>query len=486
VWFSLIAPLLLAKVAPVFVMSWVIFLSVFRILKLSDWFLFLPQSVYRLLKHMRTPWAALTSKLPTDQPLSVTNLITAVLLPTYKEPFEVLDASIESVLTGSNAKNTVLVLATEERDALHASEVAAALREKYAHLFRAFLVTEHPADLPGEMRGKGPNARWGAQELAAWAHDEQIPFEHVIVTTADADTRFPAQYFPALTYLYLTTPDRTCVAYQPIATFLNNIWEARPISSLMALQTTFWQLVESAFPRTLLTFSTHAISLAALDEMDYWSTSVINEDSRQYYRAFFHFQGQFRVIPMYIPVYMDAVHVGSFTRTMKNLYLQQQRWAYGSEHTSYVLYECLRRKTIPFLDRWLVGYRQVIGHYWWGTQAITLGLLSWSPYIIEPAFRTQSLSAAYFSLSSIAYVVAILGIAMGSLLALPLLHLVKPPVQGAAYYYRMTLFFAQWLLAPIAGLLLGAFASIDSQTRLLTKRYLGGFVVTEKQASKRS
>ena len=480
VWAALLLPFLLAFTFPLFVTISVIIFDVYWLQKSlqSAWVLL---SGYRQLqRNLRIDWQ---EQLHFSEAMGDTipwrGVYQAVIFPTYKEEEAILEASIGSVARADLASDRkILVLATEARDSDNARTIAAHLREKFAGQFDLFLVTEHPDGMVGEVKGKGANATWAAKQLVREMKARSISLDRVVVTTADADTRFPKQYFQCLTYLYATTPDRTRCSFQPVAAFLNNIWDAPMLSRVLAFQTTFWQMVESMRDYRLITFSTHAMSLQTLQEMNYWCTDIVNEDSRQFYRAYFQFSGKFRSIPLFLPVYMDAVHVARFRSTVKNLYLQQQRWAYGAEHTPYVVMESLSHPEIPWLNRLMLVWRQVSGHFSWATQAFFITIVGWLPVLLNHRFSQEVVAYNFPTVTKVLLTITWVGILVANFVSFKML----PPRPNRPFVWATLLSLTiQWVIVPITGFFFGAIVSIDSQTRLMLGRYLG-FRVTEKKA----
>ena len=489
VWLTLLAPFLLSYRFPLFITTSIIIFDVFWLMKSLQTAVSLLRGWFILRANLRRDWhqqlelslAARSGPEDTDI-IDWREVYQAVIFPTYKEEEAILEASIGSVADADYPTDRkILVLATEARDSENARKVAAHLKEKFAHRFSLFLVTEHPDGIVGEVKGKGANATWAAKELVTEMGKRHIDLAKVVVTTADADTRFYKGYLQCLTYMYSTTPDRTRCSYQPVATFTNNIWEASMIARVLALQTTFWQMVESTRDWRLITFSTHAMSLQTLDDMDYWCTTVVNEDSRQFYRAYFRYAGQFRAIPLFLPVYMDAVHLGSFRATMKNLYLQQQRWAYGAEHTPYVILESLRHREIPLLSRISLVWRQVSGHFSWATQAFFITVVGWLPVLLNHTFAQQVVAYNFPTVTKLLLTITWVGILCSNFVSFQMLP-PRPSLQNrGTTLTKLFSMLLQWVMVPITSIFFGAFVSIDSQTRLMLGRYLG-FRVTEKKA----
>ena len=489
VWLTLLAPFLLSYRFPLLITTSIIIFDVFWLLKSLQTAVSLLRGWFILRANLRRDWQqqldmslAARSNEDDEGIIDWRQIYQAVIFPTYKEEEAILEASISSVANAEYPTDRkILVLATEARDSENARAVAGRLQAKFANCFALFLVTEHPDGMLGEVKGKGANATWAAKQLVAEMKERKIDLSKVIVTTADADTRFFTHYLQCLSYMYATTPDRTHCSFQPVATFTNNIWDASMIARVLALQTTFWQMVESTRDWRLITFSTHAMSLRTLDDMDYWCTTVVNEDSRQFYRAYFRYHGKFRAIPLFLPVYMDAVHVGNFRGTIKNLYLQQQRWAYGAEHTPYVILESFYHREISILSRISIVWRQVNGHFSWATQAFFITIVGWLPVLLNHTFSQQVVAYNFPTVTKLLLTVTWIGILASNFVSFQMLPPRPERQQRGKTMVKLIQMLLQWIMVPVTSIFFGAFVSIDSQTRLMLGRYLG-FRVTEKKA----
>lgn len=400
----------------------------------------------------------------------------AIIITTYKEEERILEASIQSIIDSNYDKDQlILVLATEERDKENARKIARNLTEKFSSCFSLFITTEHPDGIVGEVKAKGANATWAAKELVRQVTKKGIPLNRIIVSAADSDTRFNALYFACLSFAYAVRPDRIQCSFQPVSTYFNNIWEAPMISRVLAFGTTFWQLVQSVRDYRLVSFSTHASSLQTLVEIDYWCTTIVNEDSRQYFRSFFHYKGDFRVIPLFIPIYMDAVHVHNFKRTVQNLYLQQQRWAYGVEHFPYIAMESIRQRSIPLIDRIMITWRAFHGSYSWATSSFFIIFVGWVPILLNDNFRETVIVSNFIFVTKFILSLTWIGLLISSIMTIRILSIVP----HKRHFYDWGTMIVQWILVPTVGIFFGAIPGLDSITRLMLGKYLG-FRVTEK------
>ena len=91
---------------------------------------------------------------------------------------------------------------------------------------------------------------------------------------------------------------------------------------IIATNNSFWLLMETMRPHRLRNFAAHAQSLRALLDTDFWSVSTPVEDGHQYWRSYFAFNGDHHVVPMYVPVYQDAVLAETYPKTFVAQYKQ--------------------------------------------------------------------------------------------------------------------------------------------------------------------
>ena len=115
---------------------------------------------------------------------------------------------------------------------------------------------------------------------------------------------------------YALAPDRARQSFQPISLYITNIWEAPAPSRVVASANCFWNLTTTVRPLALRKFASHSQPLTALIDMGFWSTKTIVEDGHQHWRSWFHFDGDYRVVPIHVPIYQDAVLAGGFKEMM--------------------------------------------------------------------------------------------------------------------------------------------------------------------------
>lgn len=387
-----------------------------------------------------------------------------ILLPNYKEEVE---TSRLSILSYKNAnwpkKKLIVVLATEEREGKEGRRKAEVLDNEFKNDFKAFLITRHPDNLPGEIKAKGANINWAAIKLKSYLAKNKIDSENVLVSAFDGDTRVHPQYFACLTYKYITNPNRTRRTYQPIPLYSNNIWHVPALARIVAFSSTFWQLIESTRPYRMVNFSSQAMSMKTLEEIDFWDKTVVSEDSRQYYRAYFRYAGDHRVIPIFTPVYMDATAGKTLFQTLKAQYRQKRRWAWGSEHFSYLCQKLPKHKEIPLLSRLIQLWRAFEGHYSWATASLLIAFSGWLPFALNPLFKSTVLAYNLPRLARYLLGLTWIGIFVSTYVSLKLL----PQRPVSAGIYKKLSMYVQWALVPISAIFFGSIPALDAQTKLM-------------------
>ncbi len=395
-----------------------------------------------------------------------------VILPTYNEPAEVVMATLEALARANyDHRKIIVVLATEARAGLPAQQIAAEAEERYAGAFFRFLVTTHPANVPGELAGKGSNETWAARAVKSQIIDPLgLKYAKIIVSVFDIDTVIEPDYFALLTYRYLEHPRPTRVSFQPIPFYTNNVWEAPALARVLSFSTTFWQMMQQERPERQATFSSHAMNFATLVEIGFWQTNVVSEDSRIFWQCYLYYDGDYEVASLFYPVSMDANVAPGFWRTMANQYKQNRRWAWGSENAPYVLFGFLKNKAIRLITKIRKAFELVEGYHSWATNSLVIFLMGWLPVFVGgAAFNVTLLSYNLPRITRLLMTLALVGVISSVVLSINLLP-PRPPRYGRRRYVWMVL---QWILLPATMIIFGSIPALDAQTRLMLGKYMG-------------
>ncbi|MDO4241873.1 MAG: glycosyltransferase family 2 protein [Microbacteriaceae bacterium] len=427
-------------------------------------------------KHVKN-LARLAEK-PADFPRP-SSLYNAVIVAAYNESYDVLRPTLQSLLeTTYDKQRMIVVLAYEERGGAAIKATATRLQREFSDQFFAFHVVEHPEHLPGEVIGKGGNITFAGKFLAKWVAEQGLQQRDIMVTTLDSDNRPHPTYFDYVTYEYIVNENRKNRSYQPISLFLNNIWDAPAPMRVVATGNSFWNIISAMRPKTLRNFASHSQPLEALVEMDFWSTRTIVEDGHQYWRSYFHFKGKYSVVPIFVPIYQDAVLSNTYWKTLKAQFVQLRRWSYGASDVPYVAVRLFSSKRqVPFGGGFVRLMRLIDGHVTLATVAILVALGGWVPLLVNPqATQDDEFARALPLMVSMIQQVAMIGVLITVVLSFRML----PPRPARYGKFRNVFMLLQWVLIPITAVLYNAAAAIYAQARLATGIYLDKFDVTEK------
>lgn len=474
VWATFLVGIALSFIKPLWVIYFIIIYDLFWLFRVINFLmhLFISWEKYRV--SLKRNWEEDLKKLPNWE-----RLYHLIFLPTYKEDLPVIETTFINLINSSySKKKMIIVLAGEERDRENFLKIAEEIKNKYGDNFFKFLITVHPANTEGEMPGKGSNINYAGHKAKELIDTLKILYEDIIVSTFDVDTLVHKQYFACLAYTYLTVPKPTQTAYQPIALYGNNIWDVGAPVRVAAFGTTFWLMMELARPERLVTFSSHSMSFKALVDVDFWHSDIVSEDSRIFFQGLLHYHGDYSVVPIHLPVSMDTVVGRNYWESLKALYKQQRRWAWGVEHFPYLVSNFLTDKLTPIKQRLLYIWRAWEGMFTWATAPILIFVLGRLPlYVMSEQTKQDVVSqAAPYTLEWIMALsmVGIFASAIVSMLLLP-----PRPQKKRRLTWLVMLF--QWALLPVTFVLFGSIPAIDAQTKLMRKKYLGFNVTLKKR-----
>lgn len=414
-----------------------------------------------------------------DEQLTPDDVVHAVIMPTYNEEPSVIEPTIQSLLDAHYdvKQKVIFMLAYEERGGEQKERESLDQIKRYKDKFLHAEAVKHPVDLPNEVIGKGGNATYAGRRLLEIVEKMKIDPEKVVVTTIDSDNRPHPHYFSAVTYSYVLDEDRKYKSYQPIPMFLNNIWDAPAPMRVIATGNSFWNLIVSSRPHLMRNFSSHAQSLAALIDTDFWSVRTVVEDGHQYWRTFFRYDGRHSVVPIFVPIYQDAVLEDTYPKTLKAQFIQLRRWAYGASDVAYVVDKgYFRKNKIKASEKFFKTVRLLESHISLATAPLILAGAAWLPILIgreaQDAIIAHQLPRIASNINTI--------IASGILLTMFLSMRMLPPRPPRYKAHRNVLMVVQWVLLPISSVIYFAFSALNSQTRLIFARYLDKFDVTKK------
>lgn len=474
-WLTLIALFVLAWQRPLWVAVFAIVFDLFWLFRIIYRSFLLQAGFKKMKEYEKEDWI---QKLKNIEDKDWREYWHLIVLPMYKEPLEVIHSSILALQKTDYPKDKmIVVIGAEERAREKIEQTISVLEEEFKNKFFKFLIVWHPANIPGEIAGKSSNETWAAKIVKEKIIDPlRIPYDKIIYSSFDADTVVFPKYFSCLTYHYLTCSKPTRTSFQPIPLFINNIWQTSLFSRLFSFSSTFWNTMNQASPGNLVTFSSHSMSFRALVDVGFKQTNVVSDDSRIFWQCFLKYSGDYRVRPLFYPISMDAVVAKGYLKTMKNVYKQQRRWAYGVGEVPYLLFGFLKNKKISFLKKLRFGLVTIEGYWSWATASFIIFFLGWLPLILGGVEFNQTIIAYNFPrLLRNFMTIAMVGLIVSAYFSIVLLP-PRPPKYGRSKYVVLAL---EWLVVPLIMLVFTPLPALDAQTRWMLGKYMG-FWYTEK------
>lgn len=461
VWLTLAMCIALSYFWPIAMIYFIILFDLYWLLRIVYFVPFLLVSWYRYRMALKRDWQK-----EAEQLMGYDEIYHMVFLPLSKEDPDIARDTIQHIRASCYpAKRTIVVLACEARFAENARFALEKVQPEFEKDFFAFFTTVHPDHLPDEVRGKGSNLHWAAQEVIPQLVARGIDPDKTIVSSFDVDTVAHPQYFSCLTYLYLTVPEPTRSSYQPVALYNNNLWESPAAVRVAMFGTTFWLMTELARPEGMMTFSSHSMSLRMLMDVGYWEKDIVSEDSRIFLQGLIHYNGGYRVTPVHLPLSMDTVMAGDYWKALVSLYKQYRRWAWGAENFPYMMEKFKEHPEMPrHIKAWWI-FKQVEGMWTWATAPFLIFILGYLPFWFAPeSFHAFSIFQNTPFTLQLLMRCSMIGLFISATLALTLL---PPPPNHLSKPHAYFLILIQWALLPVTFIVFGALPAIDAQTRLM-------------------
>ena len=478
-WITIFLMFVLSWGIPGAVAIFIILFDIYWLLKTVYLSFHLRSSFNRLKNNLKIDWL---EKLKNDRRTSEKwrDVYHVVILPMYKEPYSVVKETFDRLVSSNYPLEKFIVsLAIEERAGHEAQEVASKISQNYGDKFFKFIITVHPKNLPNEMPGKGSNETWSVKQITKdIINPLKIPYENILVSVFDVDTQVYKDYFGILAFSFLMNKDGQHASYQPVPLFLNNVYKAPALARIIGFSSTFWHLMQQSRAEKLTTFSSHAVPFKALHEMGYWQKDIVSEDSRIFWQFFVHFNGNWKTVPLFYPVSMDANTAPTFWGTMVNLYKQQRRWAWGSENVAFLFSGFKENKLIPFGKKLYWIFHVLEGYHSWVTSSLILFALGWLPTILGgQSFDATLLAYNLPSVTRWIMTLASLGIVSSAFLSMTLL----PPKPPGFKKINNSWYLISWILMPATLIFFGSIPALEAQTRLaLSGKFRLDFWVTPK------
>jgi hypothetical protein len=252
----------------------------------------------------------------------------AVIVCNYKEPIEVLRATIQSIAHNTLSGRCIVILACEDRDE-GAEEVYAELESEFSNSFRNFIKTNHVLQ-DGEVAGKSSNENYACRELSAMIRKENIDPFQVMVTTCDADSLFDRVFLEQVEAEFGRTVDgRRFIYNSPINTY-RNLPECHWLVKHFEIERCQNDCFNSFGFRAAQ--SNYSLTLGLAEEIDFWDPTNTSEDLHTTLRAMaVTGKGTSIMVPVWSLILNDSVC------TFQDRWVQAKRHMWGIEEVVFAL-----------------------------------------------------------------------------------------------------------------------------------------------------
>ncbi|KAJ3214763.1 hypothetical protein HK099_006679 [Clydaea vesicula] len=297
----------------------------------------------------------------TSHDLPFSDIIHVIILPNFSETLETLCETLDVLASHTMALTQYKICLAMEETEFGSKQKALVLMRLYSDSFFEIVYTIHPANLPGEIRGKSSNVAWAAKEMAHNAADGlKGRHSHEIVTIVDADTCFAEDYFTSVTYHYCTaTPEqRKMLMFMPPTVFDRNL---NQVPAFVRIYDIGWSIgVMSNFhDSSIIKFpcSAYSISMDLCVTVNFWDTTpeAIGEDFHMYLKCLFSTQGRVIVKTIFSPASCCNVEgigngISGYLDGLKAKLIQSIRHMWAALDIGYILRRILLGVLAPEYD----------------------------------------------------------------------------------------------------------------------------------------
>jgi len=474
-WLALTSPIWLSFTLPFAVAYLILLADIYWLVSALRIAVLIYIGYSRIEKAKKQDWQ---EKLKQDFPGQWNEFYQLILLPTYKEKVDILAPTFEAIANSNYPKDKIfLAVGFEERDDPEKIATAKDYLNKNAQKIAGVFTTVHPLDLAGEVPGPGSNRNWMVKNVLKELEKKHILPKNVLVTTIDADFCLHEQFLPAALHKYLSTPaaQRDRRSFTGVFFYNNNYWQAPTPMRVIATGTAFWQISEMVGSDKYINFASLSINMQSLLDIGLWIPNKVNDDAGFYWKSYYFFNGDYKVIPHYLPISADTVQDVSLLKTFQNQYLQLKRWAYGVEHIPFIFKQFFAKKDMDFWDKTDKLTFIIWSYFKWGTLALFITFGGLFIPLINPVYAQ---SVVYYNLSVVSSWILTAAF-IGLFSTIYFNEKIAPPRPKNWALPQRIWSYIQWVLVPIILVSITTLPAIDAQTSLMLKRYLE-FRVTNK------
>lgn len=400
-----------------------------------------------------------------------------VIIPHWKEPYEVLKDTVERLKSSNYPTEKInIVMAAEARDE-EGIKMSEKLKSIYGQYFGNFWVTSHVMQ-PGDLIGKSSNMSFASKEIYQKITDLNWDLEKVTITSCDADSQLPPDYFSNLTYYYIFEEDRKYKYYTGAVQLYANIWRLPFFARVKNSMSTIYNVGRLVRTDKLVPFSTYTTSFWMIKEIGFWSADIIPEDFHTFFKGLFAYPDKVATIPIYQKILSDAAEGEGVVDTIKNNYFQERRWSWGISDDGWILKNLLKGivKGKANLRMAYISLHIIFDHISGVGLAFLVSLGGTIPLLINPRFANTILG---FNLPIASEIIVRLTIFF-LLIMIITDSFMKPEMGTKPSFFKRILLILEWIIQPVVGILMVTLPGFEAHTRLLFGKYLEYYLTKKK------
>ncbi len=397
-----------------------------------------------------------------------------VVVPHVKEPESILRATMEHLKNQTfPVKQINVVLAAEAADP-NGVIVSEKLREEYKDVFNNIWITNHVLQ-EGEAVGKSANMAWAGREVTKQVNLLGWNKKRVTLTSCDADSKLPAEYFSYQTYLFSTIADSEYKYFNGALVLYNNIWRLPFYARVKNSMSSIYNVGRLIRTDKLVPFSTYTTTLWLIEEIGYWTPWVTPEDFHMFFKGLFKYPEKVQTIPMFIKIMSDAAEGESHWQTIRNNYLQERRWQWGISDDGWVLKNLFSTPIRKLRPRMIyMSVHTIFDHIFGPVGSLMILVGGNIPALIRPEFAFTVFGANLPRVSS-----SIIQLTIFCMIPVIILDIFLKPNTSNNVITRIKHLF-EWIVQPFVGFLLTVLPGLEAHTRLIFGKYLEYYVTKKK------
>jgi hypothetical protein len=263
-----------------------------------------------------------------NQSLEITHLC---IMVGYKEPMDLIYASVDSIANQTRAKSIIMVVGLEERTPDYETKCIQ-LHARYGDKFKLFLSTVHP-QRAGEIAGTCSNVNWAIRESTTYLRDRGSPLDPkvTIITKCDTDTIFVQRHFQVLEREFLKQPpeERLARMYQSVLCYNIEMDQRIVFARVTGILRTFF-MCGFMIPCNVNTMSIYSISLQLARQAGYWHPSYQMEDIIMNLILMNGIGKRVPIVLLPIPTLSGPTSGATYWQEFTEWRLQVRRWTIGA------------------------------------------------------------------------------------------------------------------------------------------------------------